>query len=275
MSQTNQAKQQPEQLNKQPNNFKLSFDNSWVDSIVFNWKLARKHRSSRRAAKKLLSAGNQSEAQAAFLNFWDGTYPQALAYASFRLPNRETAEDVLHEAYLSIWQRLLKANEADQNFIVSQPRAYLYQTLRRGIADYYRLNSDDNMTVSLDLLISGFDFQEELQFEARYMSGSQNQAVSNLNSNLNSALSTAENLTDKIDDKLNRQLLNKAFRTLTPEQKEILLLRYQQELEFNEIATISGESVSTVKSRLYRAKEALASAVLSTKTGTTNKTEAK
>ena len=41
--------------------------------------------------------------------------------------------------------------------------------------------------------------------------------------------------------------------------REVLLLRFQEEMQLNEIATVTGAPISTVKSRLYRGLEALKS----------------
>ena len=43
--------------------------------------------------------------------------------------------------------------------------------------------------------------------------------------------------------------------------REVLLLRFQEEMQLDEIATVTGAPISTVKSRLYRGLEALKSAI--------------
>jgi RNA polymerase sigma-70 factor, ECF subfamily len=43
--------------------------------------------------------------------------------------------------------------------------------------------------------------------------------------------------------------------------REVLLLRFQEEMQLDEIATVTGAPISTVKSRLYRGLEALKGAV--------------
>jgi RNA polymerase sigma-70 factor (ECF subfamily) len=46
-----------------------------------------------------------------------------------------------------------------------------------------------------------------------------------------------------------------------PIYREVLLLRFQEELQLDEIATVTGAPISTVKSRLYRGLAALKSAM--------------
>lgn len=51
----------------------------------------------------------------------------------------------------------------------------------------------------------------------------------------------------------NRQRLAEAFLTLKPLHREVLLLRFHEEMSLQEIAGVIGAPISTVKARLYRA----------------------
>ena len=46
--------------------------------------------------------------------------------------------------------------------------------------------------------------------------------------------------------------LRNALRELTPEERTVIILRYFEEMKLEEIAEICEESLSTIKSRLYR-----------------------
>jgi RNA polymerase sigma-70 factor (ECF subfamily) len=50
----------------------------------------------------------------------------------------------------------------------------------------------------------------------------------------------------------NRRLLSDAVRTLKPRQREVLVLRFMEDMSLSEIAGITGAPVATVKARLYR-----------------------
>lgn len=50
--------------------------------------------------------------------------------------------------------------------------------------------------------------------------------------------------------------------------REVLVLRFQEEMQLDEIATVTGAPISTVKSRLYRGLEALKSAMPGRSAGT-------
>ena len=53
--------------------------------------------------------------------------------------------------------------------------------------------------------------------------------------------------------------LSHALANLPPLHREVLLLRYQDDLSYEEIAAVVGCSVGTVKSRLHHAKRRLQS----------------
>jgi len=51
------------------------------------------------------------------------------------------------------------------------------------------------------------------------------------------------------------QQVKQALRRLPPDAREVLVLRFQEDLDLNEIAEVVGAPLSTVKSRLYRGLE--------------------
>lgn len=58
-------------------------------------------------------------------------------------------------------------------------------------------------------------------------------------------------------DKYEEYDLKQAMERLNPEDKSVVVLKYFEELKLDEIAEITNENVSTVKSRLYRALKKL------------------
>ena len=58
-------------------------------------------------------------------------------------------------------------------------------------------------------------------------------------------------------DKYEEYDLKQAMEQLNPEDKSVVVLKYFEELKLDEIAKITNENVSTVKSRLYRALKKL------------------
>ena len=57
------------------------------------------------------------------------------------------------------------------------------------------------------------------------------------------------------------KLLERAFRALSADQREVILLRFHKEMRLDEIAAITRAPLSTVKARLYRGLSALKSRI--------------
>lgn len=57
---------------------------------------------------------------------------------------------------------------------------------------------------------------------------------------------------DRCAARENERLLARALPALTAGQREVFMLRFQQEMPLQEIATLTGAPLSTVKARLYR-----------------------
>ena len=55
-----------------------------------------------------------------------------------------------------------------------------------------------------------------------------------------------------------RAALDAAIDRLRPEYRRVLVLRYQEDLDYAEIAEITGTPLGTVKTFLHRARQALA-----------------
>jgi RNA polymerase sigma-70 factor (ECF subfamily) len=53
-------------------------------------------------------------------------------------------------------------------------------------------------------------------------------------------------------------VLRSAISRLRPDYREVVTLRYEQDLDYEEIATITGQPMGTVKSSLHRARKELA-----------------
>ena len=52
-----------------------------------------------------------------------------------------------------------------------------------------------------------------------------------------------------------------ALKALSPAQREVLLLRYQEDMTYAQISVIVGCSIGTVRSRLHHAKQRLHEAI--------------
>ena len=66
-------------------------------------------------------------------------------------------------------------------------------------------------------------------------------------------LSFEENSDPEAFSTVNEEIIQKALSCLSEEQREVITLKYFEELSFEEIATLLGESTGAVKMRCYRA----------------------
>ena len=67
----------------------------------------------------------------------------------------------------------------------------------------------------------------------------------------------ADNPAAMVEAQVERQRLQQAINGLTPEHRQVVVLRYYAELTVPEVARASGVNEGTVKSRLHRAHRAL------------------
>src|SRR6266576_28481 len=67
-----------------------------------------------------------------------------------------------------------------------------------------------------------------------------------------------ENLPEAaLNGAVDREELHRCLHTLSPEHREALMLRFFEEMSYEEIARVTGSSVGTVRSRIHYGKQAL------------------
>lgn len=132
-----------------------------------------------------------------------------------KVSSREESIDIVQEVFFKLWQYILSGT------LPENPRALLYKMTRNKIIDRYRTNKHDT---SLDDTESTTEFADE---------------------------STDIALT--IEQSYDSDQLLALLDTLHPTYKEILLLRYVDELSVSEIAVHLGISPNSVSIRLHRA----------------------
>lgn len=141
-------------------------------------------------------------------------YPAILRYCMWHMPDLESAQDATQETFLKLVRFI------DRYSHKGQFRAYLYKIAANTCIDLRRKNT------SPELSLEAFP-EQTLPAEL-----------------------LAQNSFQAIED---RQQLDAILACLNPEQQELLLLRYGQELSFKEIAAVTGLPLRTVQTRLRRA----------------------
>jgi RNA polymerase sigma-70 factor (ECF subfamily) len=147
----------------------------------------------------------------------------AYRFATLMLGDRGDAEDATHDAALTAWRRFGDLRERDRF------EAWFGRILHNVCRD--RLRAKRRNPLSLDL-------ESPTQAAAaRFASPDQVEAI------------------------VRRDALGSALRTLTPEHREVVILRFYFDLTIEQIAARTGAGAGTVKSRLHYALRYLRSAL--------------
>ncbi len=147
-----------------------------------------------------------------------------LRYLLYLTGNRELAEDIFQETWMRV---LMRGAQFNGN---SRFDTWLFTIARNLVIDFRRRR----VMTSLEEMAENAD--NERPFE---IASSEPTPFDNYLSRQNSTLVAA------------------ALLTLDPLHREVLVLRFHEELALDQIATVTGAPLSTVKSRLYRGLAAL------------------
>jgi RNA polymerase sigma-70 factor (ECF subfamily) len=147
-----------------------------------------------------------------------------LRYLVFLTGNRDLAEDIFQETWIRVMERGKQYNGQ------SKFDTWLFAIARHLVIDWSRKKT----TTSLEALQE--QFGNEHAFDVP---------------------SSAPSPFDAVTTRENRESVQAALGRLDGLHREVLVLRFHEELSLDEIATITKAPLSTVKSRLYRGLAAL------------------
>ena len=155
----------------------------------------------------------------------------AYRFATFMLGDHGDAEDATHDAALTAWRRFGDLREQDRF------AAWFGRILHNVCRDRLRTRRLTPLSLDLEPASPGV--------AARFSSADQAEAI------------------------VRRDALGSAIRTLTPEHREVVILRFYFDLTVEQIAARTGAGAGTVKSRLHYALRYLRSALESGPEGRT------
>jgi RNA polymerase sigma-70 factor (ECF subfamily) len=144
--------------------------------------------------------------------------PQIYAYVYRRVGDPEVAEDLTGEVFV----RVVRALHAGQTWYASF-RAWLYRVAHNLVVDYYRRRAPEPL-LSLDETLTAAE---------------------------------QESIPDRVQQTLDHERLRRALTYLTPEQQEVLALRYGEGLTARQTARIVDKTVGAVEALQHRAVAAL------------------
>lgn len=141
-----------------------------------------------------------------------------LRHTYFKIKDRETAEDIVQETFFKAWRSIVDENgEGIKNI-----KAFLYKILNNSIIDYYRTKKED--------------YSLEQSFEE------------------NENLAVEENTDEKrLDDEIDNLKLKKYLSEIKEEYREILIMKYMDDLSISEISKTTNKSPVNVRVTIHRA----------------------
>ncbi len=160
---------------------------------------------------------NQIEKQKAFDALYTEYVDSLYRFCYFRTNSSEVAEDSVQDVFLSLWK------EISRGVVVEYPKTWLYTAMRNKIIDYYRKKK----SLSLDAKM------EDQYFEP---------VETNTHIELDTEIRLLTRYVESIEDDTDR---------------EVLLLRYVNDLSMDDIADITGSTSNAVTVRIHRATKKL------------------
>ena len=165
----------------------------------------------------------KSRDKEAFTKVYDEHVKDIHRFVYFKIGSREEANDLTSMIFLKAWNHIQNKSLEDAKTL----RALLYKIARNAIIDYYR-ETGSKLTVSID--------DEEKPIEVA---------------------DDGQNPQDKLDQEANLELIRRQLPFLKDEYREIIIMRFINDLSLEEIADISQKSKGNVRVTLHRALNAL------------------
>jgi RNA polymerase sigma-70 factor, ECF subfamily len=158
----------------------------------------------------------------AFGRLYDFYAPRIVGFIYRRVRDYDVAEDLTSLTFQRAFENVRRASFRDQSF-----GGWLYRVASNAVVDHYR---QDGRTISLASLLDGDDFD---------YAG-----------------------VDILADALDRDEISRGLYAVHEMHREVLILRYFDDLDADEMCVILGCSKSTLSGKLQRALRALRAAIV-------------
>lgn len=165
----------------------------------------------------------KSRDKEAFIQVYDENVKDIHRFVYFKVGNREEANDLTSMTFLKAWNHIQNNSLEDGKTL----RALLYKIARNAIIDYYR-ESGNKLAVSLDDEENPIEIADE-----------------------------QEDTQGKLDREADLELIRKKLPLLKEEYREVVIMRFINDLTLEEIADISGKTKGNIRVILHRALKAL------------------
>ena len=172
--------------------------------------------------KKALSR-LKSQDKEAFIEAYDENVDDIHRFVYFKIGSKEEANDLTSMIFLKTWNHIQTNSLEDSKTL----RALLYKIARNTIIDYYRETSN-KITASLDDEDNKIDvIDEKIDPQTR------------------------------IDQEADLERIKSKLPLLKEEYREVIIMRFINDLTLEEIADISGKKIGNIRVLIHRALSAL------------------
>ncbi len=159
----------------------------------------------------------------AFIKVYDAYVKDVYRFVYFKVGKEEEAQDLTSMIFLKSWNYIQTNTLSDSKTL----RALVYKIARTSIIDYYR-ESGNKLEVSLDDENNPIEVLDEKQ-----------------------------DLAADLDQAADLALIRQQLPLLKEEYREVIILRFVNDLSLEEIAAVTGKSRGNVRVILHRAIAAL------------------
>lgn len=156
----------------------------------------------------------------AFSQVYDFYAPKIFRFVFLKIGNRENAEDLTSETFMRFWIYIQK-----EKITKDSAESIIYRISRNLIIDFYR--KKEVATTEIDEIIANKIFDENQDF------------------------------IEKMINKEEIREMMEAIKELKDEYQEVIILKFVEELEIEEIAEITGKSKGSVRVISHRALKSL------------------
>ncbi len=167
----------------------------------------------------LFQARNQKDPES-YGKLYDMYVDQIFRFIRFKVNTDEIAQDITSDVFLKTWQYIQESERKIENF-----NALIYRVARNCVVDFYRKKSKESVVTNLE------------QFEE--------------------IIEDRKDLIDEVDKRIDLEQIENKLKLLKEEYREVVILRYIDNLTIAEISQILDKTKSNVRVLIHRALKTL------------------
>jgi RNA polymerase sigma-70 factor, ECF subfamily len=147
-----------------------------------------------------------------FLEAYQEQQDAIFRFCLFKTSDRELARDLSQEVFLRAW------DYADSGKIITSFKALFYKIAGNLVIDYYRKKKESSLD---EMMEAGFD-------------------------------PGGENIAIRLEGQIDAEAVTKVLKRLDPQYRDIIVMRYIEDMAVKDIAAILGERENNISVKIYR-----------------------